>query len=138
MKYIKIKRFKYQDKQTLGVGKVISDCNPIYEFKTLELPWKNNERNISCIPPGTYIIKKHYAPHLKQHCFLLYCVKNRSEIMVHAGNFYTDIKGCVLVGESFIDINADGYKDVTNSKVTLRHILKLVDQDETFLVIEDE
>ena len=31
----------------------------------------------------------------------------------------------MLVGQTLTDINADGYKDVTSSKNTLKNILKL-------------
>ena len=31
-------------------------------IKTLELPYHNNQRNISCIPEGNYIIKIHNSP----------------------------------------------------------------------------
>lgn len=38
---------------------------------TLELPFKDNKNNISCIPEGKYILKKHISPKFKE-CFKLY------------------------------------------------------------------
>ncbi len=35
--------------------------------KTIELPWLENQRRISCIPEGTYVIKKRYSPKFKWH-----------------------------------------------------------------------
>jgi hypothetical protein len=49
-------------------------------------------------------------------------------ILIHSGNFYTDILGCILVGDSYGDINHDGIKDVLNSKKTLAEIAKILPQ----------
>lgn len=64
---------------------------------TLELPWKNNEAQVSCIPDGIY----KYTPHLwkgKYPTVHLLDVPSRSDILIHFGNFLKDIKGCILVG----------------------------------------
>ena len=41
------------------------------------------------------------------------------DLLIHFGNFYTNSKGCVLVGESFSKINNDNQIDITNSKKSL-------------------
>ena len=43
----------------------------------------------------------------------------RSGVCIHKGNYFTQILGCIIVGDSHTDINKDGYKDVTNSGKTL-------------------
>lgn len=64
---------------------------------TLELPWKDNQRNISCIPKGTYGVVRHNGTKYK-NVWRLLDVPNRSGILIHAGNTKADIQGCILVG----------------------------------------
>jgi hypothetical protein len=52
-------------------------------------------------------------------------VQGRTYILIHAGNLYTHTLGCILVGEDFLDINDDGYPDVTNSGATLQKLRDL-------------
>ena len=42
--------------------------NLILQLRTLERPWVFNERKISCIPTGTYLVKRHISPKFGQ-CF---------------------------------------------------------------------
>ena len=51
---------------------------------------------------------------------------NRSEILIHKGNYYTDILGCILIGSDLADINKDGLLDVTNSKNSVRRLMENV------------
>ena len=68
-------------------GKLI--CN------TIELPWKNNERRVSCIPEGEYFIEKRYSPKFKWHLHVL-GVENRSFILFHpANNALKELNGCI-------------------------------------------
>lgn len=122
---IVITRIQQNDIQTLGTLEVFNTTEKLFECKTLELPWKNNKQNISCIPNGHYFAKKHISPTFGKSIWIK-DVRERSEILIHKGNFYSDIKGCILVGEKHIDINSDGYKDVTNSTVTMEKLYNLV------------
>lgn len=87
------------------------------DFKcfTLELPWLNNQPNISCIPAGTYKAKKHISPSLGQVIHIL-DVEGRTWIYIHKGNFTRQIKGCVLVGDGIKYVDKDDIPDVTNSE----------------------
>ena len=68
-------------------GKVI--CN------TIELPWKNNETKVSCIPEGKYFIRKRFSKKFKWHLELIE-VKNRSLILFHpANNALKELNGCI-------------------------------------------
>jgi len=89
------------------------------------LPWKNNERNISCIPLGIYDVKKRTSKKFYNHFHVL-DVPNRSFILLHHGNYYTDIRGCILVGQDIEDINGDGNEDVVNSKLEMKSLLALM------------
>ncbi len=64
---------------------------------TLEEPWKDNQREISCIPTGTYKLKEHDGTHFKD-VWEVCNVPNRTAILIHAGNTIKDTRGCILVG----------------------------------------
>jgi hypothetical protein len=62
---------------------------------TIELPWKNNERRVSCIPEGEYFIEKRYSQKFKWHLHVL-GVDNRSYILFHpANNALKELNGCI-------------------------------------------
>lgn len=88
----------------------------------LELPWKANQKQISCIPEGTYNIVPHKSPKFG-HCLLVKDVPDRSNILIHAGNTTKDTKGCLLPGELASDKESVGS---SRDKLTaiMRHIPK--------------
>ena len=62
---------------------------------TIELPWKNNQTKVSCIPEGKYFIKKRYSKKFQWHLEVL-DVKNRSFILFHpANNALQELNGCI-------------------------------------------
>jgi hypothetical protein len=62
---------------------------------TIELPWKENARRISCIPEGRYELLKRYTPRLGKH-FIIKNVPARSGILIHAANdAMKELKGCI-------------------------------------------
>jgi hypothetical protein len=120
----RIRNYKHSDKQTIGTGYVFNENNGIkYTFCTLELPWKDNERRISCIPNGEYEVIKHVSPKFG-NCLWVQDVPERSEILVHHGNYNWDTLGCVLVGRTHKDINNDGLLDVAASRGTMFDLLQ--------------
>lgn len=119
-----INRFSHEKKQTLGEFSLSKDGKEIYRCKTLELPWLDNAKQKSCIPTGTYKVVPRTSAKFKKHFHVL-DVQGRSYILIHAGNYYTDILGCILVGDSHRDVNNDGFRDVLNSKNTLNKLLAL-------------
>lgn len=123
---VKIKRIEYDDKQTLGI---LSFGD--FECKTLELPWKNNDRRVSCIPRGIYHVEKRVSAKYGNH-FWIKDVENRSFILIHSGNYYMNTLGCILVGTDHTDINGDGHRDVISSKDTMIELNKALPQ--TFIL----
>ena len=71
------------------------ECEGKFICNTIELPWKNNETKVSCIPEGKYFIRKRYSQKFKWHLEVL-DVKNRSLISFHpANNALQELKGCI-------------------------------------------
>lgn len=114
------------DGQTPGTLVMLDGEKKVLECKTLELPWKDNKRNESCIPVGAYLVKKVISPTFGE-CFEVTSVEERSAILIHAGNFKRDTRGCILPGESFKDIDGDGLIDVVDSKVALARLKRECD-----------
>jgi hypothetical protein len=122
---MELKRIEKNENQTLGVINVYDQQTILFSCKSLELPWKNNNQNVSCIPPGTYTVQKLIDQKFGNH-FHVMNVPNRGGILIHAGNFYTQTQGCILVGDSHSDINKDGNMDVSNSRITLNKLYNLM------------
>jgi len=120
-----IERYNYDDKQTLGRLHLLSYEDYILRtWDCLELSWKNNFKGVSCIPEGTYKVCKHNSPKFGKSLWVQ-DVPNRSEILIHRGNYNSDILGCIIIGMDLGDINNDGYLDVTQSVDAIKELLEL-------------
>lgn len=126
---VKLTRNKADEKarQTLGKMVVLNDSTEVFNCFTIELPWENNERKISCIPTGEYnCFKRNATVSIPYQHILIVDVPGRDGICIHRANYYKQLKGCIAVGDKHVDINNDGELDVTNSKVTLDKLLGLL------------
>ena len=68
---------------------------------TLENPWLDNQRNISCIPEGEYKVRLRLPRESATRDYLHLLVQdvpNRDWILFHRGNSAKDTSGCILVG----------------------------------------
>jgi hypothetical protein len=79
---------------TNGVnGELYADGKKIGD--TIELPWRNNQRRISCIPEGRYKLRKRYTTRFGWHCWVEN-VPGRDAILIHAFNdALKESKGCI-------------------------------------------
>ena len=128
------RQFK-ESQQTRGTLYVMDMDSPIgpynpawssilFQCKTLELPWRFNEPNISCIPRGIHLVEKRWSERHRDHFIIE--VEGRTYILIHPGNYYYEILGCILVGESFGDMDGDGVIDVKNARKTLNKMLDIL------------
>lgn len=137
MKSLVLTRFRENEYQTLGTLSVFDNkLGEIFRCKTLELPWRNNQRKISRIPSNHYEIIKHQSPKFGNSLWIK-GVPNRSEILIHKGNYKKDTLGCILVGEDFYDIDNDGHLDVTNSSTIMNRLYTIVDDLNYINIIEE-
>ncbi len=117
---------------------------------SLELPWKNNEPNISCLPLGDYVCKVTYSPAFKKDLYLiLEPFPHRDGFRIHAANRLTELRGCVAFGEKITQVDdsiflATSAKWVTavmehfNNEPFLLQIIARPDQPENFRVVVEE
>lgn len=84
----------------------------------IELPWRDNQRRISCIPDGVYPINKRYSPKFKDH-LLVNHVPNRSGILIHPANdALKELLGCLAPVSNLFAISK-GY----SSRIALELLL---------------
>lgn len=113
--------------QTCGRFILLDDeGHVVFQSVSLELPWLENIQNQSCIPTGVYTVSKVNSPKFGS-VLKIHQVPGRSQILIHPGNYTSEIKGCVLLGEHFADINNDQITDVTNSRSTISRLNEIAD-----------
>ena len=81
------------------IGELFIDGERICD--TLENPWQDNQRNISCIPEGEYPVRIRLPRESATRDYihlLVKDVKDRDYILIHIGNTAKDTSGCILVG----------------------------------------
>lgn len=62
---------------------------------SIELPWRNNAPQVSCIPEGKYFLTKRYSPKFLHH-LQVYPVAGRQWILIHpANNALKELRGCI-------------------------------------------
>jgi len=100
---IKIKRIYQCRAGTFGT----IHCNGKPFALTAELPWRDNERNLSCIPSEVYDCKRIDSPKFG-NTFKIMNVENRTNILFHKGNVpEDDSDGCILIGQKFGHLTGD-------------------------------
>lgn len=82
-----------------GIFGVLIDDSESFAL-TVELPWRENKPNISCIPEGIYTCKRVRSPRFGD-TFEIADVSGRTHILFHIANTVDDLLGCVGVGEEF-------------------------------------
>ena len=127
----------YNLTETIGTLFVMNGEKELFKCKTLELPYLDNQKNISCIPEGEYDCLRITSPN-KGHCFSIQNVPGRDSILIHKGNFVKgdkiDSKGCILVGSGFFDINKNGFIDIIESTLTLNKLLSLLTEFKLYII----
>mgnify|MGYP003674935792 FL=1 len=110
-------RDTFTDKSTIGNLYINGErfCD------TLENPWLDNQRNISCIPEGSYKVRLRLPRESATRDYLHLLVQevpNRDWILFHRGNSAKDTSGCILVG------NGRKQDIVENSRLAMDLVVK--------------
>lgn len=144
MKTISLYRYTSSNQGTKGIA--ITGIESFDYFCILELPWRNNEPNYSCIPDGEYLCKFRKSKRFGEH-YILQDVEGRTWILTHSGNLAGDTKrgwkthshGCLLLGMRFGKLNIDDYGTyqdaVLNSRPTLRKLITAMNKENFVLRI---
>ena len=130
MKKLTLKRINSSSECVLGVLEL--DDKEI--CKTLELPWRDNQKGISCIPAGEYKLSPYPSSRFGE-VYIVNDVSNRTGILIHTGNTADDIEGCILVGDSYGKLN--GKKAVLNSRQAFNLLKETLGEEEYLLNVVD-
>lgn len=122
---------KYEDDCTLGAIMLPSGN----QLKSIERPWLDNKRNVSCYPEGTYLVKwlERSASGKYRRVWHVQDVPDRSGILWHQGNLVDHSSGCTLVGVRHGDIG--GLPAVLSSKAGLNVMRKELEKKDFILVV---
>jgi Family of unknown function (DUF5675) len=103
---------------------------------TIELPQKNNQPRISCIPEGQYALIKRYNPKFKWH-FQLLNVPGRNYILIHPANdAVSQLKGCIAP-VSLLTGPGKGLRSVMAFQLVKQHLFPLLQKNQQlFLTIK--
>jgi len=128
-----LNRVRASSKQTQGIFTLYDeDINLLYSCVMLELPWLANQRMISCIPKGSYLVTPRESPKHGEH-WLIHDVPERDYILIHSANYagsknpktgQPDLLGCIAPGVEFVDIDGDGLLDISASRFALKGLNK--------------
>lgn len=126
---ITLQRLSMSDNGTFGV--LVVDNRPL--FTTLELPWKNNQRNISCIQAGIYKAIYLFSDHFQKYLFMLQNIPGRDSVEMHIGNTIADTHGCILLGMQY---SLSEYA-IVNSKYAFDSFMLITPKEGFTLTVKD-
>jgi len=112
-----------------------------FSCATVERPWLLNERRVSCIPAGRYVLRKRRSGVVKRSSggefvsgWEVCDVPDRTYIMVHVANKVSELLGCIGLGDRFGAIG--GRWAVLNSRKTFALFMgALSGSDEHILIV---
>ena len=163
MKQAILTRLETDDEGTRGRLEVLNEItgDVVYSCAVLELPWRNNKRDRSCAPAGSYLFKgRTDSP---KHPGFVYeewddpatpereDVKDRDNTQIHAANLAGDVEkgyvaqllGCIAPGKTFTKfpggVKPAGAKDqlgISASGPTLKELLAVLNKETFHLTIK--
>ena len=115
--------------RTIGIGEYQD-----FQFCTLELPWKNNKIDHSCIYHGYHLAHKVENHRKYKKCFYLPEVEGRSGIYVHSLSLTKNTLGCIGIGLGLRDIDDDNKIDLTGSALAIQRLWAMLPDTFTFYI----
>jgi len=133
IKHIFLYRIETSDQGTKGLW-----VAPGFFAKILELPWRDNKQNISCISEGEYLCRFRISKKFGA-VYHITDVEGRTWILTHAGNlagdrdegYETHSYGCILMGKYFGFLR--GQVAVLLSRITLRKFVRKMNKEDFML-----
>ena len=135
---VQLYRLKRSDQGTMGM--LVTPEG--FKCYTLELPWRDNQKQISCIPSGEYNVEIRLSNKYGR-VYWVRNVPNRTYILIHSGNYAGDVSkgfkshvmGCILLGKSNGFLG--GQVAVLNSRITVRAFMEELNYEPFMLKIQE-
>ena len=122
---------RYHAKGTNGILR----HNSNFLCYTIELPWLDNQPQVSCIPEGRYRLQPRFSIRHKTH-LLLQQVRGRALILIHAANdAIRELRGCIAPVTKLTGIGKGSLSRTACRKV-LDLVLEAVDDGPVYLTIK--
>ncbi len=125
---------------TCTLGKLTGDEG--LNIRTIERPWLQNQPFVSCVPEGDYkVIRDNRPSRGPTFCLInedlnVYrypATGKRDSILIHVGNWVSDIEGCIAPGQAFSVMR--GENAVARSVPAWRDLNLYVGTDQEFKLI---
>lgn len=121
----------YDPEGTNGELKLVV-CN------TIELPWLQNQRNVSCVPEGRYELRKRFIKKFGLH-LLVVDVPDRSWILIHPANeAKTQLKGCIAPVTQLTGPGKGNESRLANEKLKALVLEALEQKEKVFITIKSK
>jgi hypothetical protein len=105
---------------------------------SIELPWRDNRRSISCIPEGRYEIRKRFTEKRGQH-LLVVGVPGRSGILIHPANdAQRELLGCIAPVTTVIGPGRGIQSRAANEQLKALVYAALDRQEKVFITIKSK
>ena len=95
------------DQGTPGLAELYNSAGIVlWTGNSLELPWRDNAPDVSCIPSGVYLAKYLWSDKFQRKVYVLQNVPGRTACELHLGNwagdkskgYRSDVEGCTIFG----------------------------------------
>ena len=133
MQTVTLVRFKHVDEGTLGKLTLPND----EQLFTVEPPWADNQKGKSCIPTGTYTVKRDRTGRFQY--FAVRDVPERTAIEIHPANYFInpgtgrqELHGCIAPG---LSLNAAHPASVNSSRAACNKLLEVMGEEDWLLEI---
>lgn len=138
MRTITLQRLETSDEGTFGVISV----GGVRLFSG-ELPWREDENDVSCIPAGSYTCVMTYSSHFKRKLYAVTGDVKRSGVRIHPANLVGDrtkgyvsqLLGCIALGLKMGRIR--NQKAILVSQTAVRKFQKFLNDEPFILEIKD-
>lgn len=84
--------------EQVTLGELVNPNDAEFRLFTVELPWLDNRKRISCIPTGLYMVELDFYHRGGYPAYEVKNVLNRGEIKFHIANYPKDVLGCIGLG----------------------------------------
>lgn len=106
--------------------------------KTIELPWLQNQRSVSCIPEGRYELKKRFTKKHNLHLLVL-DVPGRDGILIHpANNALNELRGCIAPVTIHTGSGTGSESRLANEKLKVLVLDALKRKEKVFITIKSK
>lgn len=102
---------------------------------TIELPWSDNEKRVSCVPEGEYFLKRRFSQKYGWHLHLQN-VPNRELILIHPANdAQSELQGCIAPVSRSTGVGTGNASRKSLTEITRRVFPVLANDEEVKITI---